>query len=173
MVRHEAIREVGLLDESYFMHCEDIDWCMRFRRAGWEIFFIPNVEVLHYKGTCSKDRPIRVLYHMHRGMIRFYRKYFRRQYPLPLMVVVMGTVWTRFILLATKELLIQPFRKQANIASMPTTVTFQERRKSAPVVAYIGRERRIHRQTRQHNITPTPNKLVARGEASSQDRPVH
>lgn len=100
LLRHEVIDRVGVFDDAYFMHCEDLDWCMRVRRAGWQILFVPNVEVVHYRGMCSKDRPIFVLWHKHKGMIRFYRKFFRHQYPWPLMILVMVAVWTRFMLLA-------------------------------------------------------------------------
>lgn len=146
LVRREAMEQVGLLDDNYFMHCEDIDWCMRFRQAGWKIVFVPNVEVLHYKGTCSKNYPIRVLYHMHRGMIRFYRKFFRRQYPLPLMAIVISTVWARFLTLAAKEFVKRPFHK--HLISEPNAFppVTRERRNPASVVAYIGPERRIYSQ---------------------------
>jgi len=99
LVRREAIDQVGLLDEEYFLHCEDLDWCMRFRQAGWEILFVPDAEAVHYKGYCSRTRPDFVLYHMHKGMIRFYRKFFRHQYPVPLMWAIAAAVWLRFILL--------------------------------------------------------------------------
>lgn len=104
-VRRTALEAVGLMDEQYFLHCEDLDWCMRFRRAGWKILFVPNVEAVHYRGTCSKDRPLFVLWHKHKGMIRFYRKFFRHQYPLALMPLVMVAVWVRFGSLATYTLL--------------------------------------------------------------------
>ena len=110
LVRRQAYNQVGPLDEGYFLHCDDLDWCMRFRQAGWKILFVPDVEVVHYKGTCSKDRPIQVLWHKHRGMVRFYRKFFRHQYPLPLMVLVVSAVWVRFVLLATHSIL--PRRKE-------------------------------------------------------------
>jgi len=143
--RREAINQVGLLDEDYFMHCEDIDWCMRFRQAGWNILFVPGVAVTHFKGTCSKGRPIKVLYHMHRGMIRFYRKFFRQQYPSPLMASVALTVWSRFLLLAAKELIKRPFYKQPSAPAVILSLT-PERRNPSPVVAYIGPERRVHKQ---------------------------
>lgn len=100
LVRRAAIEQVGMLDEGYFLHCEDLDWCMRFRQAGWKILFVPDVEVVHHKGTCSKDRPLFVLWHKHRGMVRYYRKFFRHQYPAPLMVGVIAAVWIRFAVLA-------------------------------------------------------------------------
>lgn len=105
LVRRQAMEQVGLLDEDYFMHCEDLDWCMRFRQAGWGVLFVPDVEVLHYKGVCSHGRPIRVLWHKHKGMVRFYRKFFHRQYPWPLMPLVIIAVWIRFLLLAGSVLL--------------------------------------------------------------------
>ena len=40
-IRRGALQQVGLLDEGYFMHCEDLDWCVRFRRAGWQVMFVP------------------------------------------------------------------------------------------------------------------------------------
>ncbi len=99
LVRSEAVKQVGSLDEGYFLHCDDLDWCMRFRKAGWQILFVPDVKVTHYKGTCSHSRPIFVSWHKHKGMVRFYRKFFRHQYPLPLMWAVILSVWLRFSIL--------------------------------------------------------------------------
>jgi hypothetical protein len=96
LVRRDALLDVGLLDAGYFLHCEDLDWCMRFRRRGWKIMFVPAAHVSHYKGTCSKTRPIFVEWHKHKGMIRFYGKFFRHQYPGILMLIVVAGVWLRF-----------------------------------------------------------------------------
>ncbi len=104
LVRRSALAEVGPLDEGYFLHCEDLDWCMRFRNKGWRIMFVPDIMISHAKGACSFSRPIRVEFHKHRGMIRFYRKFFRQQYAWPLMVMVMCAVWVRFALLAIRYL---------------------------------------------------------------------
>lgn len=96
LVRREAIAQVGVWDEGYFLHCEDLDWCMRFRKKGWKIVFVPQVQVLHYKGVCSQNRPIFVEWHKHRGMAHFYQKFFRNQYPGILMWLVMAGIWMRF-----------------------------------------------------------------------------
>ena len=96
LVRREAIDEVGNWDEGYFLHCEDLDWCMRFRQKGWRILFVPDVQVLHYKGACSQARPVFVAWHKHKGMLRFYHKFFSDQYPAVLMWVVSASVWFRF-----------------------------------------------------------------------------
>ncbi len=101
LVKRIAVDEVGLWDEDYFLHCEDLDWCMRFQEKGWQIHFVPKVKVVHEKGVCSQARPVFVEWHKHRGMIRFYRKFFRKQYPLGLFWLVCLGVWFRFALIAS------------------------------------------------------------------------
>ena len=100
MVRRDVMDDVGLWDEGYFLHCEDLDWCMRFRQKGWKILFVPNAKITHALGACGKDRKIFVEWHKHKGMIRFYRKFFRRQYPGILMALVVVGVWLRFGIVA-------------------------------------------------------------------------
>ncbi len=96
LVRREALKDVGVWDESYFLHCEDLDWCMRFRRQGWKILFVPDARIMHDKGTCSRSRPIFVEWHKHKGMMRFYRKFYRNEYPGAVMWLVGLGIWLRF-----------------------------------------------------------------------------
>lgn len=96
LIKREALFDVGYLDAGYFLHCEDLDWCMRFRQKGWQIMFVPDALVIHYKGVCSQKRPIFVEWHKHKGMIRFYGKFFRRQYPGILLWMVKIGIWLRF-----------------------------------------------------------------------------
>jgi len=96
LVRREAMKNVGLWDEDYFLHCEDLDWCMRFRQKGWKVLFVPDAPVLHHKGACSRSRPILVEWHKHKGMMRFYRKFFQPQYPGAVMWLVIVGIWLRF-----------------------------------------------------------------------------
>ena len=104
LVRREAYEDVGPLDEGYFMHCEDLDWCMRFRQKGWKVIFVPEAKLVHHLGTCSRGRPFFVEWHKHRGMVRFYRKFFSHQYPGPMLFAVVAAVWARF---AGKVVMIQ------------------------------------------------------------------
>jgi len=101
LVKREAIEDVGLWDEGYFLHCEDLDWCMRFKLKGWKVMFVPEARVTHVGGGCSRSRPFFVEWHKHKGMLRFYRKFFRHQYPGPLMWLVALGVWSRFGMVAT------------------------------------------------------------------------
>lgn len=102
LIRREAIETVGLWDEGYFLHCEDLDWCMRFRQKEWKIMFVPDAPVLHYRGTCSKARPFFVAWHKHKGMLRFYRKFFHEKYPGILMWLVTLGIGLRFGAVVTR-----------------------------------------------------------------------
>ncbi len=97
LLKREALDAVGPMDEAYFLHCEDLDLCMRFRQAGWEIQFVPDAPVMHHKGVCSRDRLLLVEWYKHRGMMRFYRSHFRHQYPAGMMGAVWLGVWARFL----------------------------------------------------------------------------
>jgi GT2 family glycosyltransferase len=77
---------------------------MTMRRKGWKIVFVPDAKIVHDKGGCSRTRPIFVEWHKHRGMMRFYRKFFGEEYSTVLMWLVMLAVWLRFGLLAAYHL---------------------------------------------------------------------
>ena len=79
VARRAAIERAGLLDERFFMYFEDHDWCLRFRRAGWKIFFVPDAEVVHHgggsEGHLGHDRFDR----FYTSMDKFYEKHYGRQ----------------------------------------------------------------------------------------------
>jgi GT2 family glycosyltransferase len=76
LCRAEAVREVGLLDEGYWLYMEDLDWCHRFWDAGWKVFYEPAGVALHVKGGSSAGRrAFRQEVAFHRGMARFYRRF--------------------------------------------------------------------------------------------------
>jgi GT2 family glycosyltransferase len=50
MIRREAIEQVGLLDEDYFLFLEETDWCYRMKGMGWKIYHVPQAEVYHFQG---------------------------------------------------------------------------------------------------------------------------
>ena len=76
LCRAEAVREVGLLDEGYWLYMEDLDWCHRFWDAGWKVFYESAGTALHVKGGSSSGRrAFRQEVAFHRGMARFYRRF--------------------------------------------------------------------------------------------------
>jgi GT2 family glycosyltransferase len=52
--RASAVREVGFFDERYFMYSEELDWCRRFRAAGWRVAYVPDAEVVHIEGASTR-----------------------------------------------------------------------------------------------------------------------
>jgi N-acetylglucosaminyl-diphospho-decaprenol L-rhamnosyltransferase len=76
LCRAEAVAQVGLLDEGYWLYMEDLDWCHRFWDAGWKVFYEPRAVALHVKGGSSAGRRApRQEIAFHRGMGRFYRRF--------------------------------------------------------------------------------------------------
>jgi GT2 family glycosyltransferase len=83
LVRRPALEHVGLLDEQYWLYMEDLDWCYRFKQAGWPVLYDGRVSVVHVKGGTSvrelrraRHRSLRSTLAFHRSMGRFYRKFY-------------------------------------------------------------------------------------------------
>ena len=75
LVRREAIDQVGGLDEAMFMYFEDNDWCRRMRLAGWQVYYVPTVEITHIGGASLKQNPAaRAAYY--RSLAHFYEKHY-------------------------------------------------------------------------------------------------
>ena len=118
IVRREMIADIGLLDEEYFLHCEDLDWCMRARRSGWNVLFVPDAKVVHHKGVSSRSQRLKVEYYKHKGILRFYSKLFDDKYPHWLRALVTAGVWTRFGGIAALHLLFQGVERIGSAARM-------------------------------------------------------
>ena len=75
MIRREALDEVGLLDEDYFMYSEEVDLCYRLRKAGWNIHWLPQAKVVHLGGQSSRQVPMESFLNLYRGKITYFRKH--------------------------------------------------------------------------------------------------
>ncbi len=94
-LRREAWEQVGGFDEGFFMYAEDMDWCWRARRLGWEIYYLPEAEIVHCIGRSSDQIPLRMVWQFHRSMARFYRKHYASTWPPPLRWLPFLGVWVR------------------------------------------------------------------------------
>lgn len=88
MVRREAMEQAGLLDETFFMYGEDIDWAYRIQKSGWKIIYHPQVTVKHVKRAASRQSK-RAQFEFWRAMLIFYRKHYRATTPLWLHSLIM------------------------------------------------------------------------------------
>ena len=74
-VRREVYDQIGGLDEAFFMYSEELDWCYRAKRAGWQIVYLPTAQVTHYEGKSSEQVVASRDVYFHSSKIRFFRKY--------------------------------------------------------------------------------------------------
>jgi GT2 family glycosyltransferase len=75
MVRSATIGEVGLMDEDYFMYCEEIDWCRRIKQAGWAIWQVPAAQVIHVGGAATGQFRWRMQVALWRARARYTAKF--------------------------------------------------------------------------------------------------
>jgi GT2 family glycosyltransferase len=74
MVRREAMEEVGLLDEDYFLFLEETDWCFRMRKAGWRVYYIPQAEIIHFQGKSAETEKGKARIEYYRSRYHYFRK---------------------------------------------------------------------------------------------------
>lgn len=105
-IKRKAIEEVGLLDERFFMYAEDLDWCLRLRKAGWKIFYYPQAKIIHFKkrsgrekdqgkNISEKARDLRsqAIGHFYETMKLFYDKHYKKKYPAWVRHTVLVGIW--------------------------------------------------------------------------------
>lgn len=86
MIKKSVISSVGMLDESFFMYGEDLDWAYRIKEKHWNIVFDPQVKVLHKKkqsGRSHADKKVKAMtqYYFYSTMKQFYQKHYEKNYP--------------------------------------------------------------------------------------------
>jgi len=75
LVRRAVIEQVGLLDESYFMYCEDTDYGTRVRRAGWRLYYVPTARMTHFHAQSARQVPAAMIAAHGRACVRYFRKH--------------------------------------------------------------------------------------------------
>ncbi len=88
LMRREAIREAGPLDLQFPIFFNEVDWCLRCKRAGWQIFFIPDVEIIHYGGASTVQVGAAMAWESRRGLLAFYRKHYNTPLLAPLRALI-------------------------------------------------------------------------------------
>jgi GT2 family glycosyltransferase len=93
IVRQSAIDQVGLLDERFFMYAEDLDWCKRFREAGYNVIFHPGATVIHHKyksgmSSSSTDLAKKTNHHFYDTMLQYYDKHYHHLHPSMMRTII-------------------------------------------------------------------------------------
>jgi GT2 family glycosyltransferase len=80
MARRKTVESIGLLDERFFMYGEELDWCLRAKRAGWSVMYYPGAAIIHYKGESTKYNSRKAALEFYRAMYLFHKKHFAKDY---------------------------------------------------------------------------------------------
>jgi GT2 family glycosyltransferase len=92
LVRADAIRQAGWLDERFFMYGEDLDWAKRIHDCGWQVWYNPAVTVLHIKEAASRHS-YRARVEFYRALVLFYEKHYQATTPFWLDWSIRGGVF--------------------------------------------------------------------------------
>ena len=90
LLRREALNQVGLLDEDFFMYGEDIDLSYRLLKGGWENWYVP-ASIIHYKGRSTRKTDYRYVHVFYQAMLIFFRKHYSHLsifYTLPIKAAI-------------------------------------------------------------------------------------
>jgi len=91
MIRRETWRQVGPLDEDFFMYFEELDWCRRCRMAGWEIHYLPAAQIIHHEGKSSEQVVAARTIRFQRSKIHYFRKYYGKGWGWIVRLFLLGT----------------------------------------------------------------------------------
>lgn len=99
LVRREAIEQVGLMDESYFVYAEEADWCYRFARAGWRRVFTPCAQIIHLDGGAksTSQASIKMFVQLQKSSMIYHRKNLGVAASLLLKAVYIGSNSVRMV----------------------------------------------------------------------------
>ena len=75
MLRRQALDQIGLLDEDFFMYGEDIDLSYRLLKGGWQNWYLP-LDIIHYKGESTQKSSFRYVHVFYQAMLIFFRKHY-------------------------------------------------------------------------------------------------
>ena len=151
MLRREALEQVGLLDESFFMYGEDIDLSYRMLQGGWKNAYIPS-PILHDKGESTQKSSYRYVHIFYEAMLIFFDKHFSKRYRL-LALLIRLAVYLRAGIDVLKRLM------QRLLALLPQRPTKQETilcvgpKESLPVMFDICQRNRLAPTTLEVQIS--------------------
>jgi N-acetylglucosaminyl-diphospho-decaprenol L-rhamnosyltransferase len=128
-IRRKTLRGIGSLDERFFMYFEDADLCRRARTAGWLVYYLPHIEIIHQTGASSRSKP-RAVWLLHKSAFLYHRKHGAHG-PINVLsaAVLAGLTLRALAKLGTS--LLQELAKRSNLfasSQHASTSAFQQRK---------------------------------------------
>lgn len=97
LLRRDALNDIGLFDERFFMYCEDVDLCKRAHGQGWRVVYYPEIEIAHRIGAASDKNPIAMIKQHHRSYLLYFLKHDARGPRIVLVPLLLLALWLRTI----------------------------------------------------------------------------
>jgi len=94
-IRRTALDRAGLLDEAFFMYGEDIDLSYRIKQAGFENYYFPETQIIHYKGESTKKGSLNYVRTFYQAMIIFTEKHFTGPRAGLFVLMLEAAIWLR------------------------------------------------------------------------------
>lgn len=76
LLRKKSLDQIGLFDEDYFMYTEEVDLCYRLKKAGWQLFWVPKSEVIHYGGQSTQQAASNMFISLYKTKLIFFNKHY-------------------------------------------------------------------------------------------------
>ena len=123
MLRPKMLEQIGLLDERFFMYCEDVDIAYRAKQSGWKAFYFPGATVVHFLAKSSDQAPNKMILMFHRSMYAFFKKHYAGRWSLFMRLIVPIGVFARAALFICNnylhDLLSLVLRRRKRILATP------------------------------------------------------
>jgi N-acetylglucosaminyl-diphospho-decaprenol L-rhamnosyltransferase len=95
MVRREVTEQVGLFDERFFIYCEEIDWCLRIKAAGWGIWCVPEAEIVHHVAQSTGQFRDEMFVALWRSRYQLFEKHYSRLFQWAARRIVRLGLWAQ------------------------------------------------------------------------------
>jgi N-acetylglucosaminyl-diphospho-decaprenol L-rhamnosyltransferase len=93
MTRADVIQGVGLMDEGFFMYAEEVDWCMRVKKARWKVYCVPTAKVVHHAGASTRQFRDDMFVALWRSRFHLFNKHYGRVFNMTARLLVRLGLW--------------------------------------------------------------------------------
>jgi GT2 family glycosyltransferase len=115
LLRRKALDQVGLMDEEYFIYSEEVDLCHRLAIAGWELYWVPQGEVIHLGGQSTRQVSEAMFLRLYQAKLIYFRKQHGRRQTLVYKLIIMAAALIR-VMMMPLAWLEPPLKRQALLA---------------------------------------------------------
>ncbi len=105
LVKNDVLRQIGLLDEDYFMYCEDIDFCYRAKKSGWGVYYYPEASAKHLIRCGKKRATLKSISNHHVSMYKFFKKHYNKNSFLKNLATSFFLITSFFFMITYKKLM--------------------------------------------------------------------